>query len=93
MSRPLQYLSTVEPPIKDTIEITSEQRTRFNVPNGDFNSYSSNIILTSDKGQPLNKGQNGQKTMGPKRVEVPLFSCTLPHKALDLLQHKILDHA
>ncbi len=32
---------TVEPPIKDTlikdtIEITSEQRTRFNVPNGDF---------------------------------------------------------
>ncbi len=38
-------------------------------------SYSSNIFLTSDKGQPLNKGQNGQKTMGPKRVrysEVPL---------------------
>ncbi len=67
---------TVEPPIKDTpikdtIEITSEQRTRFNVPNGDF----PNIFLTSDKGQPLNKGQNGQKTMGPKRVrysEVPL---------------------
>ncbi len=34
-------MSTVEPPIKDTpikdtIEITSEQRTRFNVPNGDF---------------------------------------------------------
>ncbi len=32
---------TVEPPIKDTaikdtIEITSEQRTRFNVPNGYF---------------------------------------------------------
>ena len=27
---------TVEPQIKDTIEITSEQRTRFNVPNGDF---------------------------------------------------------
>ncbi len=31
----------VEPPIKDTpikntMEITSEQRTRFNVPNGDF---------------------------------------------------------
>ncbi len=38
-------------------------------------SYSSNTLLTSDKGQPLNKGQNGQKTMGPKRVrysEVPL---------------------
>ncbi len=45
---------TVEPPIKDTIEITSEQRTRFNVPNGDFP-----IFLTSDKGQPLNKGQMG----------------------------------
>ncbi len=28
-------------------------------------SYSS---LNSNKGQPLNKGQNGQKTMGPKRV-------------------------
>ena len=27
---------TVEPQIKDTIEITSEHRTRFNVPNGDF---------------------------------------------------------
>ncbi len=27
---------TVEPQIKDTIEITSEQRTSFNVPNGDF---------------------------------------------------------
>ncbi len=26
------------------------------------------IIITSDKGQPLDKGQNGQKTMGPKRV-------------------------
>ena len=23
-------------PIKDTIEITSKKRTRFNVPNGDF---------------------------------------------------------
>ncbi len=43
----------VEPPIKDTIEITSEQSTRLiNVPNGGF-------PLTSDKGQPLNKGQNG----------------------------------
>ncbi len=31
-------------------------------------SNSSNTLLTSDKGQPLNKGQNGQKTMGPKRV-------------------------
>ncbi len=62
---------TVEPPIKDTIEITSEQRTRFNVPNGEF----PNTLLTSDKGQPLNKGQNGQKTMGPKCVrysKVPL---------------------
>ena len=42
---------------------TSEQRIRFNVPNGDFT-----IVLTSDKGQPLNKG-------GSKRVrysEVPL---------------------
>ncbi len=29
-------LTTVEPPIEDTIEITSEQRTRLNVPNGDF---------------------------------------------------------
>ncbi len=34
-------------------------------------SYSSNILfLTSNKGQPLNKGQNGQKTMGPKRVRL-----------------------
>ncbi len=35
-----------------------------------------NTFLSSDKGQPLNKGQNGQKTMGPKRVrysEVPLY--------------------
>ncbi len=65
-------------PIKDTIDITSEQRTRFNVPNGDFP-----ILLTSDKGQPLNIGQNDQKTMGPKRVrysKVPLY-CT----AADLL--------
>ncbi len=34
-------------------------------------------FLTSDKGQPLNKGQNGQNTMGPKRVrysEVPLYT-------------------
>ena len=31
-------------------------------------SYSSNTLLTSDKGQPLNKGQNGQKTMSPKCV-------------------------
>ncbi len=35
------YTCTVElpikdTPIKDTIEITSEQRTRFNVSNGDF---------------------------------------------------------
>ncbi len=46
----------VEPQIKDTIEITSEQSTRLiNVPNGGF----PNIFLTSDKGQPLNKGQNG----------------------------------
>ncbi len=32
----ISTLCTVEPPIKDTIEITSEQRTRFNLPNGDF---------------------------------------------------------
>ncbi len=37
-----EYRLSVEPPIKDTpikdtIEITSEQRTSFNVPNGDFN--------------------------------------------------------
>ncbi len=78
---------TVEPPIKDTpnkghnniIEITSKQSTRFqstrfNVPNGDFPIDI--IFLTSDNGQPLNKGQTGQKTMGPKRVrysEVPLY--------------------
>ncbi len=68
--------STVEPPIKDTIEIT---RTRFNVPNGDLPIVLIIIFLTSDKGQPLialNRGQNGQKTMGPKRVrysEVPLY--------------------
>ncbi len=39
-------------------------------------SYSSNTLLTSNIGQPLNKGQNGQNTMGPKRVrysEVPLY--------------------
>ncbi len=65
---------TVEPPIKDTpikdtIEITSEQRTRFIVPNGDFPN---NIFLTSDT---LDEGPIGQKTMAPKRVrysEVPL---------------------
>ncbi len=33
-------------------------------------SSSSNTLLTSDKGQPLNKRQNGQKIMGPKRVTV-----------------------
>ncbi len=34
----IYIIYTVEPPIKDTdtIEITSEQRTSFNVPNGDF---------------------------------------------------------
>ncbi len=43
--------------------------------------YSSNTLLTSDNGQPLNKGQNGQKTMGPKHVrysEVPLYLRELP---------------
>ncbi len=25
------------------------------------------FLLTSDERQPLNKGQSGQKTMGPKR--------------------------
>ncbi len=38
-----------------------------------YQMKSSNTLLTSDKGQPLNKGQN-QKTMGPNRVrytEVP----------------------
>ncbi len=59
---------TVEPPIKDTIEITSEQRTRFNVPNGDFP-----IVLTSDKGQPLNKGQNDQKKY-VRYSEAPLYT-------------------
>ncbi len=52
-------ITTVEPLIKHTIEI---QFTNWRL------SYSSNIFLTSDKGQPLNKGQNGQKTMGPKHV-------------------------
>ena len=28
------------------------------------------IFLTSDKGQLLNKGQNGQKTMGPEGFTV-----------------------
>ncbi len=38
--------ATVEPPIKDTglNRNTSEQRTSFNVPNGDF----PNTLLTSD---------------------------------------------
>ncbi len=39
-----------------------------NVPNGVFHVVLIILLLTSDKGQPLNKGQNGQKTMGPKRV-------------------------
>ncbi len=39
---------TVEPPIKDTIEITSEQRTRFNVPDGDFPIVLIIIFLTSN---------------------------------------------
>ncbi len=45
----------------------------------------SNIILFY-KGQSLNKGQNGQKTMGPKRVrysEVPLYQ---------LFKAKLIDH-
>ena len=53
-------------------DITSEQRTSFNVPNGD--SPIVLILLTSDKGPQ--QGQNGQKTMGPKRVrylKVPLY--------------------
>ncbi len=37
--------TTVEPPIKDTIEITSKRRTRFNLPKWRL-SYSSNIFLT-----------------------------------------------
>ena len=70
---------TVEPPIMDTpnkgrntnnLRIKDKlQCTKWRL------SYSSNTFLTSDKGQPLNNGQNGQKTMGPKRVrysEVPL---------------------
>ncbi len=71
-------IGTVEPPIKDTIEITSNK--------GQGSIYQINaivliiIFLTSDKGQPLNKGQNGQKTMVPKRVrysEVPLYNINL----------------
>ncbi len=70
-------VTTVKPPIKDTpnkghnrnnlrTEITSEQRTNFNVPTKWRLSCSSNTLLTSDKGQPLNEGQNGQKTIhGP----------------------------
>ncbi len=47
--------NTVEPQIKDTIEITFEQRTRFNVPNGDFPIV---LIYSSfDKRQPVNKGR------------------------------------
>ncbi len=38
----------------DTIEITSEQWTGFNVPNGDF----PNTLLTSDNGQSLNNDNN-----------------------------------
>ncbi len=40
-------------------------------------SYSSNTLLISDNGQPLNKGQNGQKTMGPKRVSYSKESLSL----------------
>ncbi len=68
---------TVEPLIKDTpirgtIEITSEQRTSFNVSNGNFP-----IVLIHYKGQPHNKGQNGQKTMGPKRGDSTVSICSL----------------
>ncbi len=63
-------------PIKDTIEITSKQRTRFNVLNGDFPN---NIFLTSDKGQPLNEGQNGQKTMGPKLFGYSIVAHSTSH--------------
>ncbi len=55
----------MEPLIKDKVQCTK---------------CSSNIFLTSDKEQPLNKEQNGQKTMGPKRVrysEVPLYMYSL----------------
>ncbi len=64
------------PPIKDTLNKGHDgnnikfQCTKWRL------SCSSYTLLTSDKGQPLNKGQNGQKTMGPKRVrysEVPLY--------------------
>ncbi len=43
--------------------------------NRDFPIVLANTLLNSNKGQPLNEGQNGQKKMGPKRVrysEVPL---------------------
>ncbi len=37
--------------------------------------YSSNIFLTSVKGQPLNKGQNSQKTWVPNASIIRRFHC------------------
>ena len=73
----ITYLGhTVEPPIKDTPN-KGHNRNKGQVSNRDF----PNTLLTSDEGQPLNIGQNGQKTMGPKRVcysEVPLHCLSYP---------------
>ncbi len=72
MLREPNAVNTVQPLIKDT---PNKGHNRNNLRMKDkFKctkwrlSYSFNTLLTSDEGQPLNKGQNGQKTMGPKRV-------------------------
>ncbi len=65
-------------PVKDTIEILLRTEDKVQCTKWRL-SYSSNIFLTSDKGQPLKRGQSGQKTMGPKRVrylEVSLYITT-----------------
>ncbi len=64
----------MEPPIKDTpikntIEITSEQRTRFNVPNGDFPIVLIIIIFLTS--QPLKQRTKWPENNGSQTC--PLF--------------------
>ncbi len=74
----MMCMHTVEPPIKDTPNKRNNLRTedKFQCTKWGLSyTCSSNTLLTSDKGQPLNERQNSQKTMGPKRVcysEVPI---------------------
>ncbi len=66
---------TVESPIKDTIEITSIQRTMFNVPNGDFPIVLILLFLTLIKDYLSTKDKMAIKQWVPNVSVIRRFHC------------------